>query len=155
MPPAAVSRAHSTTVRSLPGRPNSDSKVAVFARPHHATYHNLLSSYLLDTTLVLSGLFADSSLVLRGRWTAAGLGDVQQLEEVIFPEHGAVVRLVAAGLVAKRNQNVAAAPHFCYLAFQDAELGRVDFIIGRIDSEQRRLDFFEHGRGTVIGRGFI
>src|SRR5437870_4519440 len=51
MPPAAVSRAHSTTVRSLPGRPNSDSKVAVFARAHHATYHNLLSSYLLDTTL--------------------------------------------------------------------------------------------------------
>src|SRR5256712_8652280 len=153
MPPAAVSRAHSTTVRSLPGRPNSDSKVAVFARPHHATYHNLLSSYLLDTTLVLSGLFADSSLVLRGRWTAAGLGDVQQLEEVIFPEHGAVVRLVAAGLVANRHQNAAAASHFCYLAFQYAVLWRVDFIIGRNYSEQQSLDFFEYGREIVSRRG--
>src|SRR5207248_1310706 len=65
--------------------------------------------------------------------TAAGLGHVQQLEKVIFPEHGPVVGLVAAGLIAKRDQNVAAALDSLYLALQDAELRRVDFIIGGID----------------------
>src|SRR5216117_3318206 len=75
----------------------------------------------------------DAALMAQGRGTATRLGDVQQLEKVVFPECGAVVGLVAAGFVAKRNENVAAALHALDLAIQDAQFRRVDFIIGRID----------------------
>ena len=85
------------------------------------------------------------ALIARGRRAAAGIGNVQQLEKVIFPDYGEIVGLVAAGFIAKRDENVAALLHALDLALEDAELWRVDFIIGGIDSKQRRLDLFEQG----------
>src|SRR5215475_8613597 len=74
-------------------------------------------------------------LIARGSRTAAGIRNVQQLEKVIFPEYGEVVGLVPSGFIAKRDENVAALLHVLDLALEDAELRRVDFIIGGVDGE--------------------
>src|SRR5262249_34171685 len=75
------------------------------------------------------------ALIARGSRAAARIGNVQQLEKVIFPEYGEVVGLVAAGFIAKRDENVAALLHTLDLALEDAEFRRVDFIIGGVDRE--------------------
>src|SRR5262245_633776 len=73
--------------------------------------------------------------IARGSRAAAWIGNVQQLEKVIFPEYGEVVGLVPSGFIAKRDENVAALLHALDLALEDAELRRVDFIIGGVDGE--------------------
>src|ERR1051326_2464770 len=67
--------------------------------------------------------------------TAAWLGNIQQFEKIIFPKHGAIVSLVAAGFGAEGDQNVAAALHALDFSLQDTKLGRVDFIISGIHSK--------------------
>ena len=55
---------------------------------------------------------------------------------------------VAARLVAQRNHDRAAVRHALDLALENAELGRIDQVVGGIDGQKRRADFFEVGPGS-------
>ena len=61
---------------------------------------------------------------------------------------------VTAGFVAQRNQHCAALWHALDFALQDPELRGVDHIVGGIDGEEWRVDFFEVGARIVIVRRF-
>ena len=60
---------------------------------------------------------------------------------------------MAAGLLARGDQQQLAVLHALQLALHDAGLGRVALVVGRIDGEQRRRDALEARRGVVVARG--
>jgi len=61
---------------------------------------------------------------------------------------------VTGGLLARRNQEHAAVLHALDLALEEAELGRIALVIGRVYRHQRRFDLLQPGRGIVVVRGF-
>ena len=61
---------------------------------------------------------------------------------------------MAARFIAERNHDCAAVRDALDLAFKDAELRRIDQVIGRIDCQQRRLGFFKVGSWIIIARSF-
>src|SRR6059058_1798345 len=75
---------------------------------------------------------------------------LEQPHQLIFPESRNGVTAVTAGFVAQRNQHRAALWHALDFALQDPELRGVDHIVGRIDGEEWRVDFFEVGARIVI-----
>ena len=77
---------------------------------------------------------------------------MHQLDQVILPHGGARVRAVAARFVARGNQDVAAARDLRNLAFENAELRRIHFVIGGVDCEQRGADFPEVRLRVVVRR---
>src|SRR5262249_53723370 len=60
---------------------------------------------------------------------------------------------VAAGLVAARDDQGAAAGDEPDRAFEDAQLGRVDQVVLEVDRQQRGLDSGEGGGGGVVRGG--
>ena len=75
---------------------------------------------------------------------------LEQLHQLIFPQAGDGVAAVAARFVAEWNHDRAAVRHTLDLALEDAELGRIDQVVGRIDGEKRCANFFQVRSGIVI-----
>ena len=65
----------------------------------------------------------------------------QEVRQMMFPDRRQGMRPVAARLVVNRQQDVATALDLPYRRFQDAELRRVHLVVGRVDRQERRLDF--------------
>src|SRR5437868_1240789 len=61
---------------------------------------------------------------------------LQQLGEIMLPESGKRVGAVAARGVADRQHDGAAARDVLDLPLEDAQLGRIDGIVGGVDGEQ-------------------
>src|SRR5436305_13925871 len=79
---------------------------------------------------------------------------LEQAHQLIFPESRNCVTAVTAGFVAQRNQHCAALWHALDFVLQYPELRGVDHIVGRIDGEEWRVDFFKVGARIVIVRRF-
>src|SRR5438046_10041674 len=79
---------------------------------------------------------------------------LEQAHQLIFPESRNGVTVGTAGFVAQRNQHCAALWPALDFALQDPELRGVDHIVGGIDGEEGRVDFFELGARIVIVRRF-
>ena len=60
---------------------------------------------------------------------------------------------VPPGLIARGNQDEAPAFHPLDFPLHNAQLRRIDLIVGRVDGQERSLDAFESRRGIVIARG--
>src|SRR4029453_3115489 len=67
-------------------------------------------------------------------------GSLQQIDQLIFPERGHGVAPMAACFLAQRNHDRAPFRHTFNLALEDAELRRVDQVVGGIDRQQRGAD---------------
>ena len=76
----------------------------------------------------------------------------KQLQQFIFPKRGDGVTAVTARFVAERNHDGAAFWNALDLAFENPQLGRIDQIVGGIDREQWRANFFQVRAGVVIVR---
>ena len=61
---------------------------------------------------------------------------------------------VAACFVAEWKHNRAPVRDALDLALQDAQLGRVDQVVGEVDGQQRRTDLAQPGTGVIILRAF-
>ena len=75
---------------------------------------------------------------------------LEQLHQLIFPQRGKCVAAVAARFVARRNHDRASLRDALDLALENAELGRIDQVVGGIDGEKRRTDFFQIRSRIVI-----
>src|SRR3989442_15471858 len=68
-------------------------------------------------------------------------GFFEQLLELIFPQRRERVTAMSAGLLAQRNYDDATAGDALDLALKNAELRRVDQVVGVNDSHQRSANF--------------
>ena len=91
--------------------------------------------------------------------TAAGIGGSllrfgggEQLLEVLLPHCGPGVRAVSVRLIRCGQQHEARLPHPFDLALGDAELRRIDEIVGGIDPHDAARRSFEGGRRVVVAR---
>ena len=75
---------------------------------------------------------------------------LQQLLQLLAPEFCHAGGRVAARVFAGRDQVKPTVFHAFECAFRDSGFGRVAFIVGRIDRQQRSLDAFKAGRGVVV-----
>src|SRR4051812_9777765 len=78
------------------------------------------------------------------------LRSLKQLQELILPQTRKGVTAVPAGLVARWNNKGAPVRHAFDLALEDLQLRRIDQVIGRVDREQRRTNFFQVRARIVI-----
>ena len=80
-----------------------------------------------------------------------GLG--HEVDEVLLPDDGLGVGAVAAGGVGDGDEDELRVGHAGDHLFGDAELGRVDEVVGGVDPEDGRGDGGELGLGVVVARG--
>jgi hypothetical protein len=81
-------------------------------------------------------------------------GVAQQLGKMFLPYRGNSVRAVAARLRSHRDREGAAARHALDLALQNAELRRIDEVVGEVDRDERRADLLQSRCGIVVARRF-
>ncbi len=72
---------------------------------------------------------------------------------MLLPDGRQRVGAVAAGRVARRDHHRAAAPDAHDRPLQDAQLGRVDLVVGEVDRQQRGRDLLQVGGWVVVARG--
>src|SRR5712692_4541897 len=65
------------------------------------------------------------------------------------------MRAMTAGFAANGNQNESSTLYLLDFAFRDAQLRRIDHVVGRIDRDHRRLDLAEIWIGIVEPRGLF
>src|SRR5438876_12024144 len=75
---------------------------------------------------------------------------LQQRHQFIFPQRCDGMTAMAARFVAERNYDCTAFWHALDFALKNPKLRRIDQIVGGINREQRRANFFEVWPGIVI-----
>ena len=80
-----------------------------------------------------------------------GLGE--EVDEVLLPDGGLGVGAVTAGGVGDGDEDEFGVRHLRDDFFGDAQLGRIDEVVGGVDPEDRGGDGGELGRGVVVARG--
>ena len=71
---------------------------------------------------------------------------MQQLPHIVLPDLGHSQGLVAAGFRPNRKSHGVTPLYQRDRALEATQLDRVEFVIGKIDSKQRRLDQAQPGR---------
>src|ERR1700693_3807824 len=61
---------------------------------------------------------------------------------------------MASSVAARRDEDVAPVLHALDLALENSKLGRVAFVVGGIDGDERRADALQARRRVVVVRGF-
>src|SRR5438874_857823 len=69
----------------------------------------------------------------------------EQLHQLIFPQRRDCVAAVTARFVGRWNHDRAPLGNALDLALEDAEFGRINQVVGRVDGEKRRTNFLEVG----------
>src|SRR6185437_9770866 len=82
-----------------------------------------------------------------------GFGFGEEFDEVVLPDGGLGVGAVAVGLVGDGDEDELRVRHFPGELFGDAELGRIDVVVGGVDVHDRDGDAAEVGLGVVVPRG--
>ena len=78
---------------------------------------------------------------------------LQQLDEVVFPDGGLGVGAVAAGCVGGGDEDELGVRHLLDQLLGDAQLRRVDEVVGGVDPEDGGGDGVELRLGVVVARG--
>src|SRR5258706_4092005 len=73
---------------------------------------------------------------------------------MLLPQRRVAGGAVAARLLAGGDEHVAGVLHALDLALEDAELGRIAFVVGGVDGDERRADAREARRRVVVVGGF-
>src|SRR6185437_11487292 len=86
-------------------------------------------------------------------WLVLGFGFGEEFDEVVLPDGGLGVGAVAVGLVGDGDEDELRVRHFPGELFGDAELGRIDVVVGGVDVHDGDGDAAEVGLGVVVPRG--